>query len=296
MILGLNIKVSEVTSIFFNAIILSTVVLIFKPIITMFLMKSFKYTKRTNFLVGTTLAQISEFSLIILGLGVSVGHISESVLHTTILTMILTIVLSTYMVLYSKDFYSKVSRFIGIFESKKVKKENISKKKYDAILFGYNRIGFSILNALKGSRKKYLVVDFNPDTISALNKFRVPCLYGDVEDPELIKELPLDKVKIAVSTIPDFEANFLIVEEIRLANPKAIVIARAHTIQDALDLYKKGANYVLTPHFLGGEYISKMISEIGVKEKDYEKEKRKHVKMLQEMEDKGQEHPGVERN
>ncbi len=296
IILGLNMQISNIGLILVNAIILSVLVLIFKPIILMFLLKSFKYTKRTNFLVGTTLAQISEFSLIILGVGVLLGHINSEIFHTLILTMIITIIISTYMIIYSKNFYPKMARFAGLFEKKNITRKKIQGRNYDSILFGYNRIGFSILNAMKMARRKYLVVDFNPDTITTLNKFKIPCLYGDVDDPELIRDLPLDKIKLAVSTIPDFEANFLLVEEIRVVNPKAIIIVRAHTIEDALNLYKKGANYVLTPHFLGGEYISKMIKEIGIKEKDYEKEKEKHIRTLKEIAGKGQEHPKVERN
>ncbi len=296
IILGLNIQISQLNAILFNAIVLSLLVIVFKPIILMYLVGRFKYTKRTNFLVGTTLAQISEFSLIILGLGVALGHITQNVLYTSILTMVITIFLSTYMILYSKEFYLKLSGFAGLFERKKVKKDPVQGKKYDAILFGYNRIGFGILNAMKAARKKSLVVDFNPDTITSLSKFKIPCLYGDVDDTEFLRELPLDKIKMAVSTIPDFEANFLLVEEIRLVNPDAIIIVRAHTIQDALDLYKKGASYVLTPHFLGGEYISKMIKDLDVKEKKYESEKEKHIKMLNEIASRGKDHPYVDKD
>lgn len=296
IIIGFNIQISEVGSIIWNALILSVVVLVFKPVFTMIFMRAFKYTKRTNFVVGTGLAQVSEFSLIILVLGVSLGQISEIVLHTTILTMILTIIISTYMILYSREFYSKMEKFLGIFEKKNLRKNKIKDKKYDAVLFGYNRIGFSILNALKSSKKKYFVVDFNPDTISTLNKFKIPCVYGDVDDPELIRDLPLDKIKIAVSTIPDFEANYFIVEEVRSVNPDAIIIARAHTIPDAFELYKKGASYVLTPHFLGGEYISKMLKDFGADSKDYDKEREKHMKMLREMFSQGKDHPNVEKN
>lgn len=296
IILGLNMQVSEISSILFNALVLSFVVIVFKPVILMYLVGRFKYTKRTNFLVGTTLGQISEFSLIILGLGVSLGHITIQILHTSILTMIITIFISTYMILYSREFYEKMTGFASLFERKKLKKELPKNRKYDALLFGYNRIGFGILNAMKSARKKYLVIDFNPDTISNLNKFKIPCLYGDVDDPELLKALPLDKIKLAVSTIPDFEANFLLVEEIRLVNPDAIIILRAHTIQDALDLYKKGASYVLTPHFLGGEYISNMIRDLGVKEDKYEEEKEKHIKMLKEIASRGKDHPQVDKD
>jgi len=183
---------------------------------------AFKYTKRTNFQVGTTLAQISEFSLIVLVLGVSVGHITTSVLHTLTLTLVITILFSTYMIMYSKKLYKRLYGFVSLFERKKVRKEKNLKKRYDAILFGYNRIGFSILRSLKKIKERYLVVDFNPDTISDLKKFNIPCLYGDVDDPELLRELPLDKINMAVSTVPEFDTNVLLIETIKMANPNVI--------------------------------------------------------------------------
>ncbi|MBR9702391.1 sodium:proton exchanger [Candidatus Pacearchaeota archaeon] len=296
IILGLNIQVSDISSIVTNALILSVVVLIFKPLVLMGLMALFGYTKRTNFQVGTTLAQISEFSLIVLVLGVSMGHITAEVLSTLAMTLVLTIILSTYLIMYSDEFYRKLSRPISFFERTNIKKERKIRKECDAILFGYNRIGFGILKSLKKIKKKYLVVDFNPDTISDLSKFKIPCLYGDVYDPEILRDLPLEKIQLAISTIPEFDTNYLLIESIRLVNPKAVIIVRAHQIQEALDLYKKGASYVLTPHFLGGEYIARMIKDIRTDEKEYKDERTKHIKALGEIMKRGHEHPEVEKN
>ncbi|GBE19654.1 glutathione-regulated potassium-efflux system protein KefC [archaeon BMS3Abin17] len=296
IILGLNIQILNISSIFLNAIILSLIALILKPIILMGLMAMFGYTKRSNFLVGTTLAQISEFSLIVLALGFTMGHLTGEVVSTLALTLVLTIILSTYMIIFSRSFYDKVSGFISFFEKKNIKKGRRIKKQYDAILFGYNRIGFSILNSLKKIKKNYLVVDYNPDTIVNLNKFKIPCIYGDLDDLELLRTLPLDKIQLAVSTIPDFDVNFLLIETIRVVNKDAIIIVRAHQIKDALNLYKKGASYVLTPHFLGGEYVAKMIREEKTSLKGYQEEKQKHMKMLFNILKKGQEHPQVEKN
>jgi len=276
IILGLNIQIADIGSVIVNAIILSLIALIFKPFILMFLMALFGYTKRTNFLVGTTLAQISEFSLIILALAASVGHISSEVLSTVTLTGIITITLSTYMIIYSKNFYEKMYRIVAVFEKKKIRKMKRIKKNYDAILFGYNRIGFSILKSLKKIKKRYLVVDFNPDIIADLTKLRVPSLYGDAYDTDFLEDLPLEKVQIVISTVPDYETNLLLLETIRLVNPNAVIVVRAHTIAEALKFYKKGANYVLTPHFLGGEYLAKMIKTIKTNEKGYRSEKTKH--------------------
>jgi Kef-type K+ transport system membrane component KefB len=262
IILGLSVEVSQIPPIIFYVIIFTIIASVLKPLILMALMASFGYTKRTNFLVGTSLGQVSEFSLILVALGVSLGHISP--------------------------------RIAVIIEKEKIKKERKIEKKYDAILFGYNRIGFGILNSLKKIHRNYLVVDFNPDTISNLKKIRIPCLYGDVYDPDLLEELPLESVKLAVSTIPDFETNYVLIEEIRKINQNAVIIVRAHQIQEALDLYKKGADYVLTPHFLGGEYVSNMIKEEKTDKNAYTTEREKHIKMLKDYASQGHEHPRSE--
>jgi len=295
IILGFNIDVSNINSVIFNAVIFSLIALIFKPLILMTLMAMFGYTKRTNFLVGTTLGQISEFSLIVLALGASFGYVTGEVLSTITLTAIITITLSTYMIIYSNTFYKKMSNIFSIFERKKIIKERIIRTKYNAVLFGYNRIGFSILRSLKKIKKNYLVVDFNPEIVASLSKLRMPCIYGDVYDTDFLEELALDKIKIAVSTIPDFDTNILLIESIRKVNPDAIIIVRAHEIKDTFEFYNKGANYVLTPHFLGGEYVAKMIRDFGMNEKDYEKEKEKHLKMIREMDKKGSRHSEIEK-
>ena len=288
IILGFNIPLSSINyTIVFNALIFSLIALLFKPLILMVLTAMFGYTKRTNFLVGTTMGQISEFSLIVLALGVSVGMISVGILSTLTLTAIITITISTYMIIYSNKIYNKFSGILSIFERKIVKTETKVEKKYDAILFGYNRIGFNILRKLKRIRKKYLVVDFNPDTIAILSKYRVPCVYGDAYDNDFLDELSLEKTELIVSTIPDFETNMLLVMNTRKVNPKAILIVRADDVKEAFDLYKKGASYVLIPYFLGGEYVARMIGDFRIDKKDYRKERDKHIKMLEDIEKKG---------
>lgn len=296
IILGLKIQVSQVGEIIVGVLVLSAIALIIKPLILMLLMKWFGYTKRNNFLVGTTLAQVSEFSLIVLGLGVAVGHVLPIELNTMVLTMVITILFSSYMIIYADKFYRKMSPMLKRFEKKKIRKRTKSKVKYDTVLFGYNRIGYSILNTLKKIDKKYLVVDFNPDTINKLKKFNIPALYGDVYDSEFLDELNLKGLDLAISTIPDVETNKLLIEEIRHVNRDAVIILRAHTIEDSLKLYKAGANYVLTPHFLGGEYVAKMIKHSKTGDEDYSLERKKHIKMLKNILKKGHEHPSVEKN
>ena len=296
LLLGSQMVLTGFESYVIPAIIFSVFILIGHPLIIMILMGIFGYTKRTGFMAGLTVAQISEFSLILIALGVKVGHVSPEILSFVTFIGLLTIAGSAYMILYADKIYPKISRFLEIFEKKNVKKEKVLKKDYDYILFGYNRIGFSILRSLKSIKKRYLVVDFNPDVVSDLEKMGIPVLYGDAYDSDLLKALPLEKAELVISTVPDPDANFLLINSVKSANPKTIIIVRAHSIQEAFDLYKKGATYVLTPHFLGGEYVANMISNFKANEKDYIAEKDKHIKMLLERIKEGQKHPDIERS
>ena len=115
------------------------------------------------------------------------------------------------MIIYSNKIYPKISKYLSIFERKEIRERKSVKRDLDAVLFGYNRIGFGVLSSLKKIKRKYLVVDFNPDVISDLKKLGVPAMYGDIDDEALLKELPLEQLEIEFSTIPEFETNALLV-------------------------------------------------------------------------------------
>ena len=276
-------------------IIFSVFILIGNPLIVMLLMKYLGYTKRNGFLAGLTVAQISEFSIILIALGVSVGHLSSEILSLITMVGLITIAGSTYMIVYSNKIYSLLSNYLGFFENKGNENERKIKKDAEAILFGYNRIGFNILRSFKKIHRRYMVIDYNPEIISSLEKYKIPSVYGDAYDLEFLNELPLKKVKLVVSTIPDKETNMLLIEKIRAVNKKAIIIVTAHQIEDALLFYRKKASYVLTPHFLGGAYVAKMIEDLETDKVEYRKEKTKHIEMLTELAKRGKRHPEVEK-
>lgn len=296
ILLGSQMVLGDVTSRWVEILVFSVFILVGNPLIVMTLMGLMGYTKRNGFMAGLTVAQISEFSLILIALGITAGHISSEILSLVTTVGLITIGGSTYMITYSNQLYLFLSPYLSVFEKKKVKIKKDKFSDYDAILFGYNRMGFGIFNALNSIKKKTLIVDFNPETISDLSKIDIPCVYGDAYDYEFLEGLPIEEAKIIVSTIPDYEINSLLLNAVKRFNKKAIIILRAHTIYGALELYKEGADYVLTPHFLGGEYLSKMIKDVKTDSSEYKKEKEKHLKMLKKIKKLGHEHPDYEKD
>ena len=139
-------------------------------------------------------------------------------------------------------------------------------------------------------------MDYNPETIIDLAKEGIHCRYGDVSDSELLDELNLSKAKMIVSTVSDFDTNLLLINKIRESNEKAIVIVVSHQIDEAIELYEKGASYIIMPHFLGGYHASTLIEKNGLNFNKFLKEKVNHIEHLRHRKKIGHEHPKHEKH
>jgi len=262
------------------SVILSVFVIIIKPLIIMLIMKFFGYTKKTNFLVSISLAQISEFSLIIILLGFSLRHLNQEIMDIAVLVALITIGLSTYFINYSNFFCKKLLGFFNFFEGKRCKKESENEKSYDIILFGYHRIGYKLLKTLRKTGDNLAVVDYNPKVINSLATEGIDCIYGDAGNKNLLNEIDFKNTKIVLSTIPDEESNLILLEVLKEKKSKAAFIATAEQPRVALDLYRAGADYVIIPHHLGGEYSSKLIESFGLNKEKYRKIGKEHFHEL----------------
>lgn len=273
------------------AIALSLFVLIGNPLILMIIMGLCGYRKRTAFKIGLTVAQISEFSLILVALGLKLGHIDQAVLSIVTLVGLITIFFSTYMIMYADALYGWLEPFLSIFERRVVTEKRLTKKQYPIILFGCNRIGQDFIETFKAGRKKFLVVDYNPATVSDLSINNIDTEFGDASDINFLETIDATKLELVISTIPNFETNRLIAEVIRRQNKKTMIMVVAHSIKDALSLYSCGVDYVILPHFLGGRYAVDMLLKLGTNRRKFSPVKGKHLKYLEHKLALGHEHP-----
>ena len=292
VMLGSQMTLSSLGTVMWPAIYLSVFVLIGNPLIVMAILGWLGYNKRTSFSSGLTVAQISEFSLILILLGQSVSpQIDHTIVSLVTMVGLITIAGSTYLILYSNKIYSHISKYLGIFERKHVVKEKPGIRNPKIILFGHNRIGFSLLKSFKKIKKKFLVIDYDPEVNSLLMKKGIPCQYGDAGDTELLDNLQMKKVELVISTIPVIETNLLIIEKVREKKKKAIIIITSHHVEDAFKLYDAGADYVILPHFLGGDHVATLIDSYGTDVDKFLKEKIKHMAELKSRRKYGHDHP-----
>jgi len=275
--INLGLQLTNISSyrVFIFAIIFSLFTIIFKFLITSIALGSLGYTKRTSFFTAIS----SEISSII------------------ILTGIFTIFISTYLMYFCDKIYLKISKYLSIFEKKGIKeKSNKEKKEYDYVLLGYNRTGFSLLKSLIKLNKTFVVIDYDPTVIDRLKKKKIPFIYGDASDVEMLDEINIEKAKLIISTIPETDSTILLINKIKNKNKDTIIIVTARQINEAIEFYKLGADYVILPHFLGGKNTAELIERAKTNKKIYEEEKIKQIKELKERLLEGQEHPNIERD
>ncbi|HEX9625777.1 MAG TPA: cation:proton antiporter family protein [Acidiferrobacterales bacterium] len=241
------------------SVVLSLFVLIGNPLIVMVIMGAMGYRKRTGFLAGLTVAQISEFSLVFAALGLSLGHIDPDTLGLITLVGLVTIGLSTYLILYSHPIYDWIAPWLGVFERHVPHREQAFENAarpdtpVDVILFGLGRFGDGIARALRSQGVSVLGVDFDPQASAAWRREGLAAVYGDAEDPEFTATLPLARARWVVCAIPQREANLALQHALRAHAYGGKVALTAHSADDARLFEAAGADLVLRPFAAAAE-------------------------------------------
>lgn len=258
------------------------VVIIVKPWSVLFSMGLLGYTKRTSFKAAVSLAQISEFSLVLSALALSEGRIGADVAASLTIVALVSIATSTYASVFDDGLFGFFENKFVLFERAKTHNDRgKNRKAYELVLFGYDRGGHEFIKVFKTLGKKFVVIDYDPEAIDALERSEIDFLYGDASDSELLEEADLSKAKMIVSTITDFEVNKSLVRNLESTNPTAVFITHADTLEQASEFYEMGVSYVMLPHYIGSEKIGAFIKKSGLKKSEFRKFRDKHIAYLE---------------
>jgi Kef-type K+ transport system membrane component KefB len=281
VLLGSHIVLNDIGPLLVPTAVLSLFVLIGNPLIVIIIMNWLGYGRRTGFMAGLVAGQVSEFSLILATIGFEMGHLERDVLSLITLVGLVCITGSSYMIMHSDRLFKLAEPYLRFLEFKIPTAESArSKKEFGGILFGYGRIGADFVKAFRDLGKPFVVVDYNPAAIAKMQQDDVPYLFGDVADPEFLEEVNLHEIALCVSTVPEYDANLMLVKKIRAENKKAIVILYSYDGHEAKELYDAGATFVVVPHYLSARYTTNMIGRLGLDRKEYEEEREKHLNYL----------------
>lgn len=262
--LGTKVNFSQIGPVYPLIIIFAAYAVLIKPLIFLLLFGIFGFRKHTMFLTAINLSQVSEFSLIVLLLALKLGLVSDGALTIIALSSVLSLIISSLIISQSGAIYKHLSFMISFFERKKhpvlETKENEELKDH-IVIIGAHRVGGDLVKFLKREKQTLIVLDHNPHQVEKLLASGVSVIYGDMSDPEVLDILNLDEAKIIISTAPDLEGNKTLLEDLKLRRIDVPVIARAEIAKDAQKLYKAGADFVIIPDLLAGDFLLDLLRQ-----------------------------------
>ena len=257
--LGTSLDLANLGARGMEAAILSAFVLIGNPLIVIVIMVALGYRRRTGFLAGLTVAQISEFSLVFMAMGLSLGHVDNEALGLVTMVGLITIAASTYMITYSHELFAICEPFLGVFKRKRANNESYEDgahtDSFDVIVFGLGRYGGTIGRRLIADGRRVLGIDFSPEAVRRWREDGLPALFGDASDPEFIAHIPIQSASWIISAIPDPRAGVThhdtrlsllhALGEVKYEGKVAVV---SHRIEEHKELRALGAHLVLHPY------------------------------------------------
>jgi hypothetical protein len=193
-------------------------------------------------------AQISEFSLILVALGLSLGHIGTDTVSLVTIVGLVTIGLSTYLILNSHALYRRLAPALSVFERRTTRDLPVAEPvDIDVIVLGAGRYGSQLAANLQRTGTAVLAVDHDPASLETLADLGVATLYGDAEEPEFAFALPLDQASWVVSTLPRVEGTLAALAGLSAAGYTGRVAASARSPADSDLLHAAGVERVLLP-------------------------------------------------
>jgi Kef-type K+ transport system membrane component KefB len=275
--LGMTIPVPDLSTIWLALVIAAFTVV--SRILTTFLPLYFmKQGLRTSLLPALNLAQISEFSLVIIQTGIVAGHITPETSNAASFAFVILAVLSTLVIMRSDP----ISRWavgalkrIGLRDLDHAQNADGDHESGHGgarriVILGFFRAASALLSEIEQQNKSLLdqisVVDFNPNVFRTLTARGIHVIYGDISNIDTLLHAGVGNAEIIILSVPDSllkgANNEKLVRHVRSMNPDAKIISTADLLADVSDLYAAGADYVTVTRTTDAAELYKVIEAV----------------------------------
>lgn len=247
-VIGLALMIAAFT-------IVSRLVTTFTPLYLM------KQGLRASLLPALNLAQISEFSLVVIQTGVADHHIAAQTANAASFAFVVLAVLSTFAMSRSDE----ITRW-AIGPLKRIGLRDLdhgnghAEEGHEAghgearriVILGFFRAASALLAEIERQTPVLLeqitVVDFNPNVYQTLLSRGLHVIYGDISNVDTLLHAGIAKSEMIILSVPDSllkgATNEKLVRHVRALNPTALIVATADLLADVGALYEAGASYV----------------------------------------------------
>ena len=286
--LGTKLNLKDVVGSLDLVVGLLLMTLLVKPATIYTLLSMRGYERRVAFLPAAYLAQMSEFTLVLVGIASTAGILESRVAGAMIFSTLVTMCLTPYAINHAGRLFNIFERYLVLYDrafrmkrmihesEEEVKREKLSNH---IIICGGKFTGRLIAEKLMTRNLPFIIVDFDPEIVERFMKENVPAIYGDLMHPEVLESANVKKAKLIISTISDREANTFLSVTTKRVNPRVGVVCFAEDVEEALYYYETGVDLVLVPKLITVDRVASTIIRLG---EERVKDMRAELKRMRE--------------
>ncbi|CAM3674530.1 YbaL family putative K(+) efflux transporter [Paracidovorax anthurii] len=245
----------------FQVLAVVAIIILGKTFAAAALVLAFRYPLNTALTVSASLAQIGEFSFILVGLGASLGMLPPEGASLVLAGALISIALNPVLfraIAPLQDWLRARSAWARKLEQRDDPLAELpvsTHQRYLArqvVLVGYGRVGRRIAAALSARDIPFVVAEQNREIVESLREAGMAAVAGDAVDPAVLIQAHIARAHMLVIATPDTLDVRQIVETARTLNPAIETVVRSHNEEEAQLLEKEGVGKV----FLGEEALA----------------------------------------
>lgn len=234
-------------------------VLVFKFIMTVVAVRSIGIDFKEAFIVGFSIFQIGEFSLLLAQEGVEIGLIDQNHYQYFLAVSILTMAITPFVIKNREKLAFKMldaplpqklkthlSTSTGNISMANMEGEELSDH---LVIIGYGLNGRNLSKAAKRAKIPYAIIEMNPETVRAEGEKGEPIIYGDASNEMVLKHVNIHLSRVVVIAISNSDATKSIITAIRLLTQNASIIVRTRYVNEISANLSMGANEVIPEEF-----------------------------------------------
>jgi CPA2 family monovalent cation:H+ antiporter-2 len=251
-----------------------SIIVIGKSLAAFGIVLAFGRPLRTALTIATSLAQIGEFSFILIGVGVVQNLVSKNVQDVLLAAAILSILINPLL-------FKLLDRARPWLDAREALQQGpastpapvepegeslpVSTLAGHVVVAGYGRVGRLVGESLREQGEAVLVLEEEKERVDMLREHGVETIVGNAMRDDVLDAANLPHARALVVTVPDAFESGEVVRLARLANPNLQIIARADSDECMTHLLEKGANLVVLaePELARGMLEHLQVHDIG---------------------------------
>ncbi|NTU58783.1 MAG: sodium:proton exchanger [Chlorobiaceae bacterium] len=237
-------------------VLVAVVVLVVKAVIMTAISMTLGFSARVSVMAGMALAQIGEFSFVLAGTALNIGLLDQRMFQSMLTVIVATMIMTPALIAAAPKFAAQMApvfSFMPLAPHPEPKHQDrsapgpiVCRGEIHAAIIGFGLSGMNVAAVLNATNLAYTALDIDRRVVRTMRRKGEPLFYGDCTERKSLLRVGIDHSRAVVICIPDVEASIRCIRMVRELNRDAFIIVRSRTLEPVDQLYRAGADTVVT--------------------------------------------------